>query len=382
MKNNHNKKQYAVFIGGETGGPVMPLIAVAKAWQEQDSNLHPIFVDVKKSVASRVVARNNYIFKSIFAGKLRRYWTIKNFLTPFLVLIGFIQSILILIKYRPKVAVGAGGYVQIPVIFAAWILRIPTVIHQQDIVPTLANKICALVASRITTTFEKSVKDFPQGSGFSKNYAKFNKIEWTGNPFESKSVQISQNTKDQAQKLFKLQSDWPTVLVSGGGSGARGLNQALIHNLPELLKVAQVIHSTGVGKSVKPPIDLPAVHDRYHQYEYIENMDLALVAADVVIARAGVGTITDLSAFSKISIIVPMPDSHQEWNALYLYEHEAAIVKDQRDITPETFGKIVRKVLFDVAEQKKLQKNMQNIMPHDGAQRMLKIILNLIQDGK
>lgn len=382
MKTNTKKSEYAVFVGGQTGGPIMPLIAVAKFWQQQDSSLQPIFIDIKKSVASRVIPQNNFIFKSIQAGKLRRYWTIKNVLTPFMVVVGFVQALVFLIKYKPKVVVGAGGFVQIPVIFAATVLRIPTVIHQQDVIPSLANKICAPFATKITTTFEKSVKDFPQGLGFSKNYAKFNKILWTGNPSKLNSSLITKENKEKALKLFKLQDDWPTVLVTGGGSGALGLNQAVIHSLPELLKVAQVIHATGVGRKVQPPIDLPAVHDRYHQYEYIENMDLALLAADVVICRAGIGTITDLSALSKLSIIVPMPDSHQEWNAQYIYEREAAFVKDQMDINPETFGKLVRKILFDLQLQKQFQKNIHNIMPQDATSKMLGVILETIHEPK
>lgn len=372
-----NKKTFAIFVGGETGGPVVPLLAVAKLWHEQDPTLEPVFVDIKKSVSSRIVPQNNFMLKTIRAGKMRRYFTIKNFFSPLLVLIGFIQSVFLLFKLKPKVVVGAGGYVQIPVMYAAWVLRIPRIIHQQDVVPTLANKICAPIANKITTTFEKSVKDFPQGLGFSKNYGKFNKVFWTGNPCNIQNL-TSENDKAEARKLFKITSEFPTVLVSGGGSGAKGLNQALVHNLPDLLKVAQVIHSTGVGKKVQPPTDLPLVHDRYRQYEYIKNMDKAYAIADIVIARAGVGTITELSATEKISIIIPMPNSHQEVNAQYLYNHDAAIVIDQLDITPDLFAKVVRKILFDLESQKEIKKNIRAIMPQNADKNMLNIILDTI----
>jgi UDP-N-acetylglucosamine--N-acetylmuramyl-(pentapeptide) pyrophosphoryl-undecaprenol N-acetylglucosamine transferase len=370
---NSKKTQSVVFVGGLTGGPVTPLLAVATEWCKQDLNIAPTFIDLKKSVASRLVPRAGFKFQTIITGKLRRYWTIKNLLTPFLLLIGLIQSLIILVRLRPIAVVGAGGYVQVPVMYAAWLLKTPRFIHQQDIVPTLANKLVAPIASQITTTFQKSVKDFSQGLGFSKNYAQYNKVVWTGNP----SI-VTSTPKSEAQKIFKLDPDWPTVLVNGGGSGAIGLNQALIHNLQELIKVAQVMHSTGVGKKIKPPIDLPAVHDRYHQYEYIEHMDEALIAADIVITRAGIGTITGLSDYGKISIIIPMPNSHQEANAQYLYDHFAAIVLDQMEITPDTFAKVVRKLLFDVKLQKELQKNISAIIPKDATRNVLKVILDFL----
>lgn len=372
---NHKNKKYVVFVGGETAGPVMPLLAVADAWKSEDENIQPVFLDIKRSVSARIIPDHGYKFKSIIAGKLRRYWTIKNIFSPLLTFIGLIQSLVLLTSLRPIVVVGAGGYIQVPVIIAAWILRIPRVIHQQDIVPTFSNIICAPLANKITTTFEKSVKDFSQGLGFAKNYSKYTKVEWTGNPTTITVTNPTAEQKSAAQKIFKLENDWPTVLVIGGGSGARGLNQAVAHNLPDLLKIAQVIHSTGVGKRIRPPEELPiASHDRYHQFEYINQTEQAYIAADIVIGRAGIGTLTALSAMSKISIIVPMPDSHQEANAQLLYEKDAAIVLDERDIASDTLAKAVRKLLFDIEIQREIQKNIRAIMPKDGTAKMLAVI--------
>lgn len=367
-----------VFVGGETAGPIMPLLAVADEWVKQDSNVKPIFLDTKRSVSSRIVPVRGYEFRSITSGKLRRYWSIKNFFSPFLTVFGLFQSLLLLSKIKPLVVVGAGGYIQVPVIIAAWVLRIPRVIHQQDIVVTVSNKICAPFANKITTTFEKSVKDFSQGLGFEKNYSQYTKVEWTGNPTELKMALHKSEEKNIALKHFKLDNERPTVLVIGGGSGARGLNQALAHNLPELLKIAQVLHSSGPGKKIRPAVDIAHGHDRYHQYEFINEIEKAYAAADVVISRAGIGSITGLSAKGKISIIVPMPDSHQEANAQYLYEKNAAIVLDQADITSETFTKAVRKILFDANLQSELQKNIVSIMPSGATKKMLDVIKNAI----
>jgi UDP-N-acetylglucosamine--N-acetylmuramyl-(pentapeptide) pyrophosphoryl-undecaprenol N-acetylglucosamine transferase len=367
--NKHN----VIFAGGETAGPITPLLALAKEWQAQTSNIHPIFLDVKRSVAAHVIPRYGFEFRVITSGKFRRYWSFKNLWTPFQILFGLVQSIILFSRLKPLVIVGAGGYVQVPVIIAGWLMRIPIVIHQQDIEPTLSNKLCAPFAGKITTTFEKSQKDFPQGSGFEKDYDNNNKIIWTGNPNDIDVV-----SRPEAQKLFNLNPDWPTVVVIGGGSGSVGLNQLIAHSLPELIKICQIIHGTGVGKQVKPPANIPQIHDRYHQFEFIDDRSAAFSAADIVIARAGVATITDLAALGKVCIIVPMPNSHQELNAQFLYERNAALVVDQTDVTPDLLAKVIRKVLFDVKLQKQLQKNISEIMPKNATENMLAVVKELI----
>lgn len=378
---NKNKKQFAIFIGGETAGPVVPLLALADEWCAQDPNICPIFLDRKKSVAARMVPLHGYEFRTMTSGKFRRYFSFKNFLSPLLIIIGIIRSLYLLTAIRPIVVIGAGGYVQVPVIVAAWMLGIPRVIHQQDIVVTFSNKLVAPFANKITTTFEKSVKDFSEHSGFQKVYSDKIKTVWIGNP-SALSRSADSTKKAEGIELFKLQSDFPTVLVIGGGSGAMGLNQAVAHNLPDLLRTAQVIHSTGPGKRISTQFNSPELHSRYHQYEFIDRMDLAYATADIVIARAGIGTITELSVLSKMSVIVPMPNSHQEVNAHYLFERKAAIVLDQTDITPDKLSKVVKKIMFDLQLQKELHDGISSIMPRDATQKMLDIILSLVHGKK
>ena len=373
-----NKQKVVIFAGGETAGPVVPLLALAKEWQKDDPTILPVFFDRKHSVASRLARKEGFHFKTMPAGKLRRYWSWQNFMSPFLIALGLVKSIYVLATMRPIAVIGAGGYVQVPMIVAAWLLRIPRFIHQQDYIPSFSNKSVALLASRITVTFEKSLKDFSQGSGFEKNFGQDTKIFWTGNPCRLDAKYISgSKAKKEAEELFKLDPKWPTVLVLGGGSGAMGLNQVIKLSLPELLKVTQIIHSAGAGKMVHPESN-PQVHDRYHQYEFIDRMDLAYAAADIVIARAGVGTITELAALGKVSIIIPMPNSHQEWNATYLFHQKAAIIADQQDLNNDSLAKLVRKILFDIKLQTKLQTNIRKVIPNNAATKMLKVIQGVI----
>ncbi len=366
----HPKSKYVVFAGGETAGPLMPLLAVAQKWQEEDPHIKPVFVDVARSVAAEVVPDYKFVFHSITTGKLRRYWSLRTVLMPFLILIGFVQSLLLLRKYRPQIVIGAGGYVQVPVILAAWFLGIPRLIHQQDVMVTLANRIMSPIATKITTTFESSLRDFLQGSGFNKDYSKLKKVIWVGNPGLDR---ISKANKQQAIKQFGLSDKWPTLLVVGGGSGAVGLNDKIIQGLPMLTKVVQIIHSTGRGKKQL------AEAVRYHPYEFIDRMDLAYAVADVVIARAGIGTLTELAELKKASIIIPMPGSHQEANAELVYRAKAGLVLDQRELDPETLAKVVRKVLLDASLHHQLQQNISRLLPHNASSKMLKVIQDIIE---
>ncbi len=374
------KKTNIIFVGGETAGPIMPLLALAQAWIEKDPSINPIFLDIPDSVAAHIIPKASFTFQTMTAGKLRRYWSWNNLLSPLLILIGLVRSLFLFAKLRPKLVVGAGGYVQVPVILAAWIMRIPRAIHQQDIIPSFSNRSVSLLANRITVTFEKSLKDFSQGSGFEKDFGEDTKIYWTGNPshLDDRFV-LSEQAKAEAQKLFCLDKKWPTILILGGGSGAAGLNDVVRENLPDLLKTAQVIHSAGVGKMVHPSTTLSERQERYHQYEFIDRMDLAYAVADIVISRAGVGTLTELSKLGIPSLVIPMPNSHQEWNAKYLYDTDAAIIVDQSDLSAEMLGKMVRKIFFDAKLQKELSDNIMKIMPRNATEQMLQVLIPLLR---
>ncbi len=364
-----------MLAGGLSGGPVTPLIAISQEWQKHDEHIMPVLVDLKKS-ASAIFAKDRKIqFHSIITGKLRRYWAWQNFFAPILLLIGLIQSILLLKKYKPIAVLGAGGFVQIPLIIAAWILRIPRFIHQQDVKPTLSNQICSMFANLVTTTFEFSIRDFLQGTGLGHKYITTDKVIWTGNPMV---IPETKTTKKEALEEFKLHEKLPVLLVMGGGTGSQALNTLIIQSLPELTKVVQVIHSTGRDKHEQRS------HDNYRSYSFIENTDAAYKAADIVVSRAGIATLTELAMHKKASIIVPMPDSHQEYNAGLLYQTKSAIVLDQTELTVELLIKTIRKILFDVDFQKQMTDNFQLLFPPHAANKIYKLISDYIKmkDGQ
>lgn len=363
-----------LLVGGGTGGPVIPLIAVQQKIKKENKDAKFLFVGTRSGPEQQMLAQYNIPFKSIAAGKLRRYFSLLNIFAPFFVLLGLFQSFKILKKFNPDLVFAAGGYVAVPVVFAAWVLRKKIVIHQQDYIPSLTNKILSPFADKITVSFEHSVKDFLSGSGifgYSKNEQR---VLWTGNPFrEELTKAMTETEKKAARKEFGLTEEMPVLLIFGGATGAASLNQIVSEALPELVKVVQVLHGTGKGKNVD------FKHPNYHSFELISNMHAAYALSDIVIARAGMSTITELSALKKAAIIVPMPDSHQTENAGILLVTQSALVVPQATLNGERLLMIVRKLIYDWEYQKTIKENIHRLMPHNATEKISKIIQELCQ---
>lgn len=360
-----------LLTGGGTAGSVTPLIAVA----HEIKTLHPktkfLLVGTKHGPERILAQKYKLDFMPIPVGKWRRYLSWQNLLSPFLTFAGFIQSFKLLREFKPDCIVGAGSFVQVPVIWAGKILNIPALIHQQDVLPGLANRLCQIPAKLITVSFEQSLKQFSQGSGlFHKNQP--SKVIFTGNPF----LENLKNTKrETGLKYFGLKTDMPTLLVLGGGTGSAFLNQLVIKTLDRLTKTFQIIHSTGENKSILPPQRLRG----YVQYPIITNMAAAYAAADIVLSRAGLGTITELSNLEKVSIIVPLPNSHQELNAALLFRQRAALVIPQKELKPEILVELLRHLLFAPKIQKELMHNINRLMPKDSALKLAQLVIDLAE---
>ncbi len=357
-----------LLVGGGSGGSVTPMLAVANYISKAHPKAEFLFVGSKKG-PERLMSNNAGIrFIPITSGKWRRYFSWKNFISPVWNIKGFIESFKILKEFKPDCIFGTGSFVQVPLVWAAWFLKIPVVLHQQDVVPSLANKLCELQASKITVTFPESAKSFSTNVGLFYKKRTGDKVIITGNPFRE---ELRKANRESAQKNFGLRADFPTLLILGGGTGAEFINRLILESLPELSKTVQIIHSTGHGKYQASAIE------NYHSYEFIENMGEAYAAADIVFGRAGLSTITELSNLKKLSIIVPMPESHQEINGLLLSKLDAAVVMRQKKITAKIFTGLIRKILFAHELQQILKQNIAKIMPHDATEKISEIILKL-----
>ncbi len=356
-----------LLTGGGTIGSVSPLLAIISKLKEKGIKTDSLFLGSYHGAEKELVKNHNISYQPIFSGKLRRYFSFKNFIDPIFIFLGFIQSFFIILKFKPDVIISAGSFTSVPVVWAGWIFKIPSLAHQQDVTAGLANKLMAKAAVKITVTFEKSLKDFPE-----------NKAVWTGNPSRfNLAHKDSEDTKRKARAFFHLENNLPVILVIGGGTGALSLNKLIIKGLLELTKFYQIIHLTGKDKNPLSKIHYPS--SNYHPYEFLTKEMLgAFLVADLIICRAGMGTLTEISLLGKPAIIIPMPLSHQEKNAEIFVEKNAALVLNEINLTPEILTEQIKNLLNDKTGRENFSKNVRNVIKGGGEEKIAEEILNLL----
>ena len=347
-----------ILTGGGTMGSVSPLLAIAEELKEKDASNEFLWLGTKNGPEKKFVKEAEILFRAIPSGKFRRYFSGWNFIDPFLIIAGFFSSLWIVFKFKPKIILSAGGFVGVPVIWAGWFLRISSLIHQQDLRPGLANKLTAPFAKIITVAFSESLKYFTGAT-------------IVGNPFR-KSLLMGDRAR--AKEIFKLHDDLPVLLILGGGTGALGLNKVAILAANELTNFCQVIHITGgkLDDDFETKIDsLKKENKNYHLIDIlVTGMEDAFAVADLVVSRAGMGTLTELSVLGKPTILVPMPESHQEENAWYFKKQNAVHILDQKNLMPAEFSFAVREVINNNIELVNLSRNIKGVMKSDAAEKI------------
>lgn len=360
-----------MFSGGGTGGSVTPLLAVAEKLLA-DGPVDLVFVGSDNGPERALVAsfgaswdsdRAKISFTSLRGGKWRRYFSWRNFWDIFVTLSGFFQAFNILNRFRPDLVITAGSFLSVPLVWAAALKKIPILIHQQDLRPGLANRLMAPFARAITVTFEKSLFDYGP------------KAALVGNPIKDLSPYLA--TSVTIKEKYSLDSQLPLVLVMGGGTGAQAVNELIFAASKELSAFCQIVHLTGQGKSVGQGSDIK----NYHHWEFLPNEEvLSLMAAsDLVISRAGLGALTELAALAKPSILIPMPDSHQEDNAAWVKEQEAAVVLDQKELTAGKLTEEIRTILIDQELKNRLSNRITKIIKPGAAEKIAAIIWEIVK---
>ncbi len=339
-------------------GSVTPLIAVAEALKSKNPGADLYWLGTKGGPEGKVVRHYNINFRSIATGRLRRYFCWQNFFDFFRVIIGFFESLVILMKIRPGVIVSAGGFVAVPVVWAGWLLNIPSVIHQQDVKVGLANRLCVWAAKKITVCFPETAEKFPA-----------QKTEIIGNPVGNNLRMAKDSNRAKWLARLELKADLPVIVVTTGGTGALGVNELIMGALKELTKFCQVIHITGRHKTGGI-----FEHENYIQYEFLVNIDPLIAVADAVVTRAGMGTLTEVSYLSKPVIIMPIPNSHQEQNANYFYERGAAEILAGRDLDSDDLIKKIKELIGHKSRMKELGNKIKGIMKWGAEERLAAII--------
>lgn len=246
-------------------GSVSPLLAIAQKYPADY-----LFIGTPTGPERAVVVNQGLLFQSINAGKLRRYWSWKNFWDVFKIFGAVFVSIKILLKFKPDIVLSAGSFVAVPIIWVAWILRIPRVIHQQDIKVGLANKLLAPFATKITVTFPEQKELFAK-----------NKVIVTGNP---------------VRQAKKVEESVPMVVITGGGLGARGFNEFVSGFIPQLARYAQVHHILG-NENFDQALNLA----NYYPHKFLAHDMMELLSqSDLIISRGGMSLITEAASLKKL----------------------------------------------------------------------------------
>ncbi len=281
----HMKK--IVLTGGGTAGHVTPNMALAPELRKNGFELH--YIGSYDGIEKKLIEKAGIPYYGISSGKLRRYADIKNLSDPFRVIKGFAQARAILGNIRPDAVFSKGGFVSVPVVLAAKTRGIPCVIHESDITPGLANKICMPCAARICVNFPETLDSVPA-----------NKAVLTGTPIRK---ELFLGDRDAGLAFCGFNSSKPVILAVGGSLGAAAVNSAIRDILPSILEKYQLIHLCGKGKLDE---SLSGI-DGYAQFEYIqEELPDLMAAADVVVSRAGANSICEILALRKPNVLIPL----------------------------------------------------------------------------
>lgn len=276
-----------VLTGGGTAGHVTPNIALIPALKEADYDIH--YMGSFEGIESRLIPDFNIPYYGISTGKFRRYFDLKNFSDPFRIIKGYTEARRILKEIRPDVVFSKGGFVSVPVVRAAASLHIPCILHESDMTPGLANKLCIPLADKICCNFPETLQNLP-----------VNKAVLTGTPIRS---ELTKGNKIAALESCGFTANKPVIMIVGGSQGSASINQVVREALPKLLEDFQVLHICGKDKVDNLMLSVPG----YKQFEYVKTeLKDFFALADVVVSRAGANAICELLALKKPNILIPL----------------------------------------------------------------------------
>ncbi len=334
-------KKKIILTGGGTMGSVSPLLAIAEKYEA-----HYLVIGTKDGPEKKVIEDVGLEFISISNGKLRRYWDLNNLIDIFKIIKGFFQSLNIIYKYKPDLILTAGSFVAVPVVIAAYFFKVPSFIHQQDIVPGLANKIMSFFAKKITLTFPEQIVNFNH-----------KKTVVTGNPIRSLKYDITVK---------------PLVVITGGGLGAREFNNFLKEFIPIIAQKYEVHHILG-----KNNFNQKLNINNYVPYKFIKKGMIELLSqAEFIISRAGMSLITEAANFKKPLFLIPIPFSHQEKNVEFFAKYNAILFVKQG--SKKIMERYLEKIMTNKELRYALGENLHNLFPQNAVDNYIELIENIL----
>lgn len=368
-----------IFAGGGTAGHINPALAVAGHIKEKDPRAQILYIGAKGGMEERLVPAAGFAFKGIEVSGFKRSFSPKamkdNIITAKRAITASRESKKIIKEFKPDICVGTGGYVSGPVLRTAARMGIPIVIHEQNAFPGVTTKMLAKYAKRIMLAI-------PQAKERIKGEHRF---VVTGNPVRREVIRAEKGPSRQALGL----DDRPVILSFGGSLGARKINEGVADLIARSGKDGkyQIIHAYGqYGKWFPDLLKEKGVNadtcDNLDIREYISNMSTCLAAADLVICRAGAITISELQVQGKPSILIPSPnvaENHQYHNAMALVKEQAAMIIEEKDLTPQLLEKTVDDMVVDTRKLQKYADNARNMAIIDANHRIYAVIKKVLE---
>lgn len=361
-----NKK--FILSGGGTGGHIYPAIAIANELKSRFPDSEILFVGASDKMEMQKVPQAGYKIIGLWIAGIQRRLTLDNAMFPVKLLSSLVKSRSIIKEFKPDVVIGTGGFASGPLLKAAGILGVPTVIQEQNSFPGITNKWLAKNASKICVAYDKLERFFPK-----------EKIVFTGNPVRSDIIDVAKNRKEAIER-FELDPAKKTLLVLGGSLGSRRINQLIAKELSWLLaQGVQVIWQCG-----------KFYFEEYRHYgdkegvkvlSFIDRMDLVYAAADVVISRSGASSVSELCIVGKPVIFIPSPnvaEDHQTKNAMAIVDKEGALLLKEAQLDTQ-FQPVFADLISNEAKQQKLSENIKKLARTNATKDIVDEIVKLIK---
>lgn len=357
----------AVFTGGGTAGHVIPGLAVIRELRTR--GWRAAWIGSRRPAERRLVRAAQVPFYAIPTGKLRRYYSLRNYTDGAAVLAGCLHALLLLARLRPRVVFAKGSYVSVPPVVAARLLGIPVITHESDTTPALATRINASMARTVLVAFAATRGLLPPRLR--------RRVRVTGNPLRAG---LEQGDAARGRAAVGAPVGLPLLLVTGGSSGARALNELVHRALPELTRHWFVVHQTGAAwRPPAPPAPAAGPARRYHAVPFVnEGFADLLAAADLVVSRAGANTLGELAATATPAVLIPLPRSasrgEQLANAELFAARGAALVLAEEQTDPAALTATLQQLRGDAARRRRMAGNMARLATGDAARRIAAIV--------
>ncbi|MBI2626274.1 MAG: UDP-N-acetylglucosamine--N-acetylmuramyl-(pentapeptide) pyrophosphoryl-undecaprenol N-acetylglucosamine transferase [Candidatus Nealsonbacteria bacterium] len=369
-----------LFTGGGSAGHIFPILAVARELRRLGLDWKFFYLGPKDDFGSILLSQEDIKIKNIFSGKIRRYLTLKSVLQNifdilFKIPLGFIQSFFYIFFSAPDLTFSKGGYGSAAPVFCSWFLQVPILLHESDAAPGLANQLLSKLVSEILVSFPISQTEY-----FSEK-----KMISVGNPIRT---ELLEGAKDRAKKLFGLTGEKPIILIVGGSQGAEVINDTILEILPQMLVEFELIHQTGeknfqeVKNEAKVMIS-KELEKYYHPIGFLKEMELreAYAASDIILSRAGSGSIFEIAAAGKPSILIPLALAAQDHQAKNAYAYAdgskgAALVIEESNLTPHFLLEKIKYLFALPGELERMSKAAKTFAKPESGRLIAEYIMN------